>query len=69
MGPKEGFQWDIGFMLAFCVFIVVELDKVIGRQLKAMGSDTCDDQKYDFMPTPLKINADVPLPKGVSYLK
>lgn len=68
MGPMEGFQWGIVFLLGFCVFIVVELEKAVRRYLKAMGSDT-DDLEYDFMDTPPKINPDMSLPKGVSHLK
>lgn len=68
MGPMEGFQWGIVFMMALCVFTVVELEKAVRRHLKAMGSDT-DDLDYDFMDAPPKINPDMSLPKGVSHLK
>jgi magnesium-transporting ATPase (P-type) len=68
MGPMEGFQWGIVFLLGICVFMIMEAEKAVRRFLKAQGKDT-DDLDYGFLDVPPTPDEDIALPKGASHLK
>ena len=68
MGPMEGFQRGIVFLLGICVFIIMEAEEAVRRALKAQGADT-DDVDYGFLDVPPTPDEDIKLPKGASHLK
>ena len=40
MGPMNGIQWGITILMMVLVFIIMEVEKMIRRGLKAKGADT-----------------------------
>ena len=46
MGPMTGVQWGITFLMMVLVFLVMEVEKMIRRGLKAKGADTDDRERW-----------------------
>lgn len=46
MGPMTGIQWGITMVMMVLVFVVMEVEKMIRRGLKAKGADTDDKERW-----------------------
>ena len=67
MGPMNGIQWGITILMMVLVFVVMEVEKMIRRGLKAKGADTDDVERWLFDQTQAP-DGDMSLPKGASHL-
>lgn len=67
MGPMNGIQWGITILMMVLVFVVMEVEKMIRRGLKAKGADTDDTERWVFDQTQAP-DGDISLPKGASHL-
>jgi magnesium-transporting ATPase (P-type) len=67
MGPMDGAQWGITFLMMFAVFFIMEIEKAVRRMLKASGADTDDNERWMFDKTQHP-DQNIELPKGASHL-
>ena len=67
MGPMTGIQWGITILMMVLVFVVMEVEKMIRRGLKAKGADTDDRERWVFDKSEAP-DGDIALPKGASHL-